>query len=209
MAPHQDKVTLKHKVTLRKKQHSATPTPPEQAPKSSRPKVWILVIVIVALIGGGYLLFNNRDAQPTESPELVAATDVSPSDSPAGEQASSLDADGEDAPELPDAPQSTEAQQDAEVPASAATASEPAKGQTEKQTASTESKPAQDASTATVAEPKASTSAMADPNKSIDEVALEVIRGLYGNGSTRKANLGSRYAEIQKRVNEMYQSLPR
>lgn len=205
MAPHQDKVTLKHKVTLRKKQHSATPTPPEQAPKSSRPKVWILVIVIVALIGGGYLLFNNRDAQPTESPELVTATEVSPSDSPAGEQASSLDADGEAAPELPDAPQSTEAQQDAEVPASAATASEPAKGQT----ASTESKPAQDASTATIAETRASTSAMVDPNKSIDEVALEVIRGLYGNGTTRKANLGSRYAEIQKRVNEMYQSLPR
>lgn len=205
MAPHQDKVTLKHKVTLRKKQHSATPTPPEQAPKSSRPKVWILVIVIVALIGGGYLLFNNRDAQPTESPELVAATEVSPSDSPAGEQASSLDADGEAAPELPDAPQSTEAQQDAEVPASAATASEPAKGQTE----NTESKPTQDASTATAAETRASASATVDPNKSIDEVALDVIRGLYGNGTTRKANLGSRYAEIQKRVNEMYQSLPR
>ena len=205
MAPHQDKVTLKHKVTLRKKQHSATPTPPEQAPKSSRPKVWILVIVIVALIGGGYLLFNNRDAQPTESPELVTATEVSPSDSPAGEQASSLDADGEAAPELPDAPQSTEAQQDAEVPASATTASEPAK----EHPASTESKPAQDASTATEAEPRASASVTVDPNKSIDEVALDVIRGLYGNGTTRKANLGSRYAEIQKRVNEMYQSLPR
>ncbi|MDD6928142.1 MAG: hypothetical protein PUI89_02460 [Bacteroidales bacterium] len=209
MAPHQDKVTLKHKVTLRKKQNSATPTPSDQAPKSSRRKVWILVIVIVALIGGGYLLFNNRDAQPTESTELVAATEVSPSDSPAGEQASSLDADGDAAPELPDAPQSTEAQQDSEAPASAAVASEPAEGQTEKQTASTESKPAQDASIATIAEPRASASATVDPNKSIDEVALDVIRGLYGNGTTRKANLGSRYAEIQKRVNEMYQSLPR
>lgn len=205
MAPHQDKVTLKRKVTLREKQPNATPTPSEQAPKSSRPKVWILVIVIVALIGGGYLLFNNRDAQPTESTELVAATEVSPSDSPAGEQASSLDADGEATLELPDAPQSTEAQQDSEASASATTASEPA----EKQTVSTEGKPAQDASTATVAEPRASTSAMVDPNKSIDEVALDVIRGLYGNGTTRKANLGSRYAEIQKRVNEMYQSLPR
>lgn len=205
MAPHQDKVTLKRKVTLREKQPSATPTPSEQAPKSSRPKVWILVIVIVALIGGGYLLFNNRDAQPTENTELVAATEVSPSDSPAGEQASSLDADGEAAPELPDAPQSTEAQQDSEASASATTASEPAK----EHPASTESKPAQDASTATEAEPRASASVTVDPNKSIDEVALDVIRGLYGNGTTRKANLGSRYAEIQKRVNEMYQSLPR
>lgn len=209
MAPHQDKVTLKRKVTLREKQPNATPTPPEKAPKSSRPKVWILVIVIVALIGGGYLLFNNRDAQPTESTELVAATEVSPSDSPAGEQASSLDADGEATPELPDAPQSTETQQDSEASASATTASEPAEEPAEKQTVSTESKPAQDASTATIAEPRASTSATVDPNKSIDEVALDVIRGLYGNGTTRKANLGSRYAEIQKRVNEMYQSLPR
>ena len=209
MAPHQDKVTLKRKVTLREKQHSATPTPPEQAPKSSRRKVWILVIVIVALIGGGYLLFNNRDAQPTESTELVAATEVSPSDSPAGEQASSLDADGEAALELPDAPQSTEAQQNSEASASATTVSEPAKEPAEKQTVSTESKPAQDASTATIAETRASASATVDPNKSIDEVALDVIRGLYGNGTTRKANLGSRYAEIQKRVNEMYQSLPR
>lgn len=205
MAPHQDKVTLKRKVTLREKQPSATPTPSDQAPKSSRPKVWILVIVIVALIGCGYFLFNNRDAQPTESTELVAATEVSPSDSPAGEQASSQDADGEATPELPDAPQSTEAQQDSEAPASAATAAEPAK----EHPVSTESKPAQDPSTATAAETRASASATIDPNKSIDEVARDVIRGLYGNGTTRKANLGSRYAEIQKRVNEMYQSLPR
>lgn len=205
MAPHQDKVTLKRKVTLREKQPSATPTPSDQAPKSSRPKVWILVIVIVALIGCGYFLFNNRDAQPTESTELVAATEVSPSDSPAGEQASSQDADGEATPELPDAPQSTEAQQDSEAPASATTAAEPAK----EHPASTESKPAQDPSAATAAETRASASATVDPNKSIDEVARDVIRGLYGNGTTRKANLGSRYAEIQKRVNEMYQSLPR
>ncbi len=203
MAPHQDKVTLKHKVTLRKKQPSATPTPSEQTPKSSRPKVWILVIVIVALIGCGYFLFNNRDAQPTESTELVAATEVSPSDSSEGEQASSQDADGEATPELPDAPQSTEDQQDSEALASAATAAKPAK----EHPVSTESKPAQDASTATTAETRAS--ATVDPNKSIDEVARDVIRGLYGNGTTRKANLGSRYAEIQKRVNEMYQSLPR
>lgn len=205
MTPHQDKVTLKRKVTLREKQHSATPTPSEQAPKSSRPKVWILVIVIVALIGCGYFLFNNRDAQPTESTELVAATEMSPSDSSEGAQASSLDADGEATPELPDAPQSTEAQQDSEAPASAATAAEPAK----EHPVSTESKPAQDPSTATAAETRASASATVDPNKSIDEVARDVIRGLYGNGTTRKANLGSRYAEIQKRVNEMYQSLPR
>lgn len=205
MAPHQDKVTLKRKVTLREKQSSATPTPSDQTPKSSRPKVWILVIVIVALIGCGYFLFNNRDAQPTESTKLVAATEMSPSDSSEGAQASSLDADGEATPELPDAPQSTEAQQDSEAPASAATAAEPAK----EHPVSTESKPAQDPSTATAAETRASVSATVDPNKSIDEVARDVIRGLYGNGTTRKANLGSRYAEIQKRVNEMYQSLPR
>ena len=40
-------------------------------------------------------------------------------------------------------------------------------------------------------------------NKSVDELAKEVIAGKYGNGEDRKNALGSRYNEVQARVNEI------
>ena len=41
---------------------------------------------------------------------------------------------------------------------------------------------------------------------SIEQKALDVIRGIYGNGQVRKDRLGTEYAEIQKIVNEMYRN---
>lgn len=41
------------------------------------------------------------------------------------------------------------------------------------------------------------------PSKSIDELAREVIQGLYGNGDARKNALGSNYSAVQARVNEI------
>lgn len=40
-------------------------------------------------------------------------------------------------------------------------------------------------------------------NKSVDELAREVIAGKYGNGVDRKNALGSRYNEVQAKVNEI------
>lgn len=40
-------------------------------------------------------------------------------------------------------------------------------------------------------------------NKSVDELAREVIAGKYGNGDERKNALGSRYSEVQAKVNEL------
>lgn len=40
-------------------------------------------------------------------------------------------------------------------------------------------------------------------SKSVDELAKEVIAGKYGNGDVRKQALGSRYSEVQARVNEI------
>lgn len=39
--------------------------------------------------------------------------------------------------------------------------------------------------------------------KSIDELAREVIAGKHGSGDARKKSLGNKYAEVQKRVNEI------
>lgn len=41
---------------------------------------------------------------------------------------------------------------------------------------------------------------------SIEQKALDVIRGVFGNGQVRKDKLGAEYAEIQKLVNEMYRT---
>lgn len=43
-------------------------------------------------------------------------------------------------------------------------------------------------------------------NKSVDELAREVIAGKYGNGDARKNALGSRYSEVQARVNQILNS---
>lgn len=44
------------------------------------------------------------------------------------------------------------------------------------------------------------------PDKTVEDKAKEVIRGIYGNGSVRKQKLGTEYTEIQNKVNEMYRN---
>ena len=39
---------------------------------------------------------------------------------------------------------------------------------------------------------------------SLEEKAMQVIRGNFGNGAERKQNLGNEYNTIQQKVNEMY-----
>lgn len=46
-------------------------------------------------------------------------------------------------------------------------------------------------------------------NKSVEELAKEVIAGKYGNGEERKKALGDRYAEVQTRVNEILAPTPK
>ena len=44
------------------------------------------------------------------------------------------------------------------------------------------------------------------PKKSVEEIAKEVIKGLWGNGQDRKTRLtkaGYDYNEVQKKVNEL------
>ena len=50
----------------------------------------------------------------------------------------------------------------------------------------------------------ASASQQTSINSSLEETALDVIRGLYGNGEERKQKLGDSYRTIQNIVNDMY-----
>lgn len=220
MAPHQQKVSLKRKVTLRKKQPSSTPSPQKQDPKPNRRRTWIVVVVVaIALLGGGYLLFNNSgDTQLVQSPEPVASETTSRPKQPESDSATTLDEEDVATTETSDPHQSTEPKQDGATPTSPKQTEEsgyanspesaPAEGTAEAEpskatgTSSTARQPHTTTATA-----RDSSSRSIDPNKSVDEVALDVIRGLYGNGTTRQENLGTRYAEIQQRVNEMCRSL--
>lgn len=47
-----------------------------------------------------------------------------------------------------------------------------------------------------------------EPEKDIETLAHEVIEGKYGNGEERKQALGSRYSEVQARVNEILAPTP-
>ena len=44
-------------------------------------------------------------------------------------------------------------------------------------------------------------------DKSIDEMAKEVLEGKYGNGSARVNALGDKYAKVQARVNELLKTM--
>ena len=47
---------------------------------------------------------------------------------------------------------------------------------------------------------------MGPPQPGIEEKAMQVWDGIYGNGTERKYKLGSDYQAVQKRVNEMYRN---
>lgn len=53
-------------------------------------------------------------------------------------------------------------------------------------------------------EKKTQTSSAIPVNDSLEQKAIAVIRGTYGNGLERKQKLGDKYTVIQNKVNEMY-----
>lgn len=66
-------------------------------------------------------------------------------------------------------------------------------------TSGSSSSPAHPADEATSATPETS-----EPTATAIETAREVMRGKYGNGLERKQRLGGRYREVQRKVNEFY-----
>lgn len=61
------------------------------------------------------------------------------------------------------------------------------------------SRPAEEPATGS-ATPEPASAAFSDA----DATALDVIRGIYGNGQTRRDKLGEAYQHVQNKVNEMY-----
>ena len=218
-------VQLKRKVTLRTKETPEVSAPKVEEtatkgpgvtpqPSSGGGKWWVAAVVVALLVAGGVYFVRQCGADRTPSVATAGQNDsvvvdsVPAAASPSGGGAAASEGTGEAAPaangnsettaaptgETSSAKAGGEANSAASVPTTAAsTSSAPA---------STSSVPASASSTSTSAPITAATPAQA-PKGSVEQTAREVMRGVYGNGQVRKDQLGSRYAKVQRRVNQI------
>ena len=130
---------------------------------------------------------QNEQSQEGETPSDAATAENPSGDTPAGESSTG---------EVPvaETPTTPDSKTNAVVPTSGATPATPSASQL-----ALEKPKANPTHTKPVTGPSGATGA-------VEEEAIEVIRGKYGNGDVRKRNLGDRYAEIQSKVNEMYRN---
>ena len=185
-------VSLKHKVTLRRKVAQEEETEnqsissPHSAGKSSKAKIIGGLVVVAVIIAGGVFFANNDKANDNGSSKPAAEA--------VAQEGEKHDAD--------DNVSTTEPKGKARgVPSDVA----------EERTAANETKPessAADESHVTTSTEKSMNTTVEKSDNNVDgdveTNARRVIRGDFGNGQVRKNRLGSSYSEIQGRVNEMY-----
>ncbi len=207
--------TQKPQVSLKKKQAESTPKPeePSYVPNpdgegSKGKSKWIAAAVAgLLLVGGGYYLSQQGEEETTPSTEVVDTQDSAPANG-ASEQQDEQNQDGSSPTDA-----SSEAPSDNSTDGVAPASPE----QNDENASTTQNSPAPASSEAAPAKEKPSTASnsvqstgiTSTPSNAlgaVEEEALEVIRGKYGNGAIRKRNLGDRYAEIQSKVNEMYRN---
>ena len=193
-------VQLKRKVTLRTKENSEVSAPKVEGtapkdpgaapqPSSGGGKWWVAAVVVALLAAGG--VYFVRQCGDDRTPSVATAgqndsvvVDSAPAAaSPSGGEAAASEGAGKAAPA---------ANGNAETTAAPA-------GETSSAKAGGETHSAASAPTT------AATPAQA-PTSSVEQTAREVMRGVYGNGQVRKDQLGSRYAKVQRRVNQIYRA---
>ena len=228
-------VQLKRKVTLRTKEAPEVSAPKVEGtatkgpgvtpqPSSGGGKWWVAAVVVALLAAGGVYFVRQcgNDRTPSVATagqnDSVVVDSVPAAASPSGGGAAASEGTGEAAPaangnsettaaptgETSSAKAGGEANSAASVPTTAASTSS-APASTSSAPASTSSVPASASSTSTSAPITAATPAQA-PKGSVEQTAREVMRGVYGNGQVRKDQLGSRYAKVQRRVNQIYRA---
>ena len=198
---------LKRKVSLRQKttgnEVTAAPSTPAKPKKPWWP--WLLVGVLVC----GVIIFlmtrGKGDAkdvleQPTEQiVEDVPAQDVPGVAKPESKENST----GESADEQTIAQDETPAPEPSKKASDKTTAPQQNQGSSaNKQQATPKTQAPQPIVQNNAPASRNVTTAAA--NGTIEEEAWRTIRGNYGNGAARKEALGSRYDEIQAKVNDFY-----
>lgn len=200
------------------KKQSNISTPKEE--KKSNKGIFIGMAIVAALVIGGALLFSDKDATTSENAtesavESIAQNNVNSAALPneLTEQSSkdvsyletSEEANAEDI--------NTEANNSSAV-ATRETVSSPSgsTNNTSEQIKDANANSANELSLQNAHEPSevqtnSSYSRISESLSSdAQENAQRVIRGEFGNGQERKDRLGSSYAEIQNKVNEMYRN---
>jgi hypothetical protein len=216
-----DNIHLKKKVTLKKKQPDSQqpPTPPPTpepptGPSGSGKGKWIAAALAGLLVigGGGYYLsqLDSNDNQATIStavgstesengasaPAEVTQNYQDQTDATVGNDETSKDdataSDGTKPVNAPNDDSSSPSQQEQDELAPAQNDKAPTDAYDKEKPLLSDGKVKPDA----VSTPT--------PSGEIEDLALDVVRGKYGNNPDRRRLLGNRYAEIQKKVNEMY-----
>ena len=228
-------VQLKRKVTLRAKEAPEVSAPKVEGtapkgpgvtpqPSSGGGKWWVAAVVVALLAAGGVYFVRQCGADRTPSVATAGQNDSGVVDSapapasPSGGEATASEGAGKAAPaangnaettaaptgETSSAKAGGETHSAASAPTTAASTS-PASASAPTKAASTSSAPASASSTPTSA-PTTPAAAAQAPKGSVEQIAREVMRGVYGNGQVRKDQLGSRYAKVQRRVNQIYRA---
>lgn len=214
-------VQLKRKVTLRTKEGPEVSAPKVEGtalkgpgvtpqPSSGGGKWWVAAVVVALLAAGGVYFVRQCGADRTPSVATAGQNDsvvvdsVPAAASPSGGEAAASEGTGEAAPAANGNAETTAAP-------TGETSSAKAGGETHSaaaaptKAASTAPASASASSTSTSAPTTAAAPAQA-PTSSVEQTAREVMRGVYGNGQVRKDRLAGRYAEVQRRVNQIYRA---
>ena len=221
----------KPQVALKKKQPEPTPVPPTppapdggDEPNGKWKKYAAVLAGLVVLGGGGYYLSQQgEDTTQTvaevdegQNPDAATADGTTANQDGQNQEGDASTADAANESPADDAPVVGGGSPADNNPSNAAStapeqkkddATSPATGP--KDSAPKADAPVKGTPSKPVDQPKAditSTSTSSSASGTIEEEAKEVIRGKYGNGDVRKRNLGGRYAEIQRKVNEMYRN---
>ncbi len=186
-------VRLKRKVTLRQKQSETTQSIPlskahsgnsvnsAESP-SGNSKWWGVAVVLVLVAGGSFYWLQHRSSNaPTPIvPTLQTAQSASvhvQEDSTGGVESSSSQSTKKASKEIE-------------------------KGATK----STSTVPLEDGNDVSVEAANHGVNDKTSAHEDTEIMVHAVIRGVYGNGLVRKQKLGSRYATVQHRVNELYRN---
>ena len=218
-------VQLKRKVTLRTKEAPEVSAPKVEGtatkgpgvtpqPSSGGGKWWVAAVVVALLAAGGVYFVRQCGADRTPSVATAGQNDsvvvdsVPAAASPSGGEAAASEGTGEAAPaasgnsETTAAPTGETSSAKAGGETHSATSAPTKAASTSGAPASASTKAASTSSTSTSASSTAAAPAQA-PKGTVEQIAREVMRGVYGNGQVRKDQLGSRYAKVQRRVNQI------
>lgn len=200
-------------VQLSASQQEPTPTPPPPTEPTTNAKgskggvnwkEWLAAFVLATLLWGGYHLYSNSQGNDAQDATTVAKTDSTDAQKDST-QTAQADSTTKVKPEADGNNVATEtANERAAEGSSVSKATTPSSNTSANNNTANTTTDQQTASTDNLGTSSTTESKAAEPANSVQETAKDVIRGTYGNGVTRRHRLGSRYEEVQKRVNEMY-----